>query len=239
MNRFARRTTPAKPVRLASTAMTRRGRVFGVVLVLAVVAVTAGCSSDSSKSSSSSSTRSSTSTRPSTTTTTSPLQNPNAKLSAAEIKQLQADLNKVGCFNAAQDGVIGPVTRAAIAAFQKAENLPVDGQYGPMTKAKLTSAVASNQTVCTSTPTTTVPPAGPPCTSAAIAAAVPGDTVLDFGCNSGWAWAGIDTGGPDGYESIALLKANGTSWARVDRATYCVPASNIPPDIYTAGCTTS
>jgi Putative peptidoglycan binding domain len=205
----------------------RQGLFAAAALVLAVVSA---CSS-SSDSSSSSSTK--------VTTTTTRAQNPNSKLSATAIKQLQADLRTVGCFSGVEDGVIGPVTRSGIEDFQRAKGLAVDGQYGAETRAKLTNAAADGATVCTATTTTTTAASGPPCTSAAITAAVPGDTVLDFGCNSGWAWAGIDTGGADGYEATALLKANGAAWKMVDRTTYCVPASNIPPDIYSPGCTTN
>src|SRR5262249_23243775 len=139
----------------------------------------------------------------------------------------------------AVDGVIGPITRGGISAFQKAEGLTVDGQYGAETKTKLAAAVSADKTVCTTPTTTTTQPGVPPCTSTTIAAALPNYKVLDFGCNAGWAGAGIDPAGPDGYESVALLKASGMTWQQVDRATYCVPASNIPPDIYQPACTVS
>jgi len=214
---------------------TRQG-LFASALFLLVVVVATGCSSDSGSSSSSSSTST---TKASTTTTTRPT-DPNSKLSSDEIKQIQTNLHSAGCFGGAIDGVIGPITRAGISAFQKAEGLTVDGQYGSATKSKLTAAVAANKTVCTTpTTTTSTQPGLPPCTSTVIAAALPNYKVLDFGCDSGWAWAGIDTGPPDGYESVALLKANGMTWQQVDRATYCVPASNIPPDIYQPACTVS
>ncbi len=206
----------------------RQGLLTSAVLILAVVATACSSSSDSPSTSSTKA-----------TTTTTRVKNPNAKLSAAGIKQLQADLRTVGCFDGAEDGVIGPVTRSGIEDFQKAAGLAIDGQYAAKTRTKLMKAVTARDTVCTTTTTTTTAASGPPCTSAAIGAALPGDTVLDFGCNSGWAWAGIDTGGADGYEATALLKANGATWQNADRATSCVPASNIPPDIYSPGCTTN
>ena len=44
---------------------------------------------------------------------------------------------KVGCFSGVVDGIVGPVTRAGIGAFQDAEGLTVDEEFGPATKQKL------------------------------------------------------------------------------------------------------
>jgi hypothetical protein len=59
------------------------------------------------------------------------------------VADLQAKLNAAGVIPKLDpDGVAGLLTHAAIANFQKAHGLPVDGQVGPMTWAALDKAVA-------------------------------------------------------------------------------------------------
>lgn len=195
--------------------------------------VAAACSSDDSGS-----------TKDTTTTTAAAAaasdRDPNASLGAEQVKALQRDLTTVGCFSGTVDGIIGPVTRAGISAFQEVEDVPVDGQYTAETQGKLAVVVADDVKVCPvppAAPTTT----GPACTSAAILAAVPnGSTITDFGCSGTWAWAGFDVDATQGgYEATALLEGEGSTWTSVDRAQYCVPASNIPPDVFDPGCTTN
>ncbi len=209
-----------------------RSRVTRIVASLAVLTlILAACSSDDSSS-----------TKQSTTTTAGKAsgRKPNSLLSAAQVKTVQTDLTTVGCFSGTIDGVIGPVTRAGIEAFQQAESIPPDGQYGPVTKQKLVIVVGDRVKVCAQTPSPPVT-TGPPCTTSAIVAALPsGTSILDFGCDSGWAWAGVDVNtGQDGYEATDLLKADGDAWTVVDRTQYCVPASDIPADVYNPGCTTN
>jgi peptidoglycan hydrolase-like protein with peptidoglycan-binding domain len=204
-------------------------RVIRIVASLAALSLlAAACSSDDSSSSNQSTT---------TTTTSRP---PNSRLSTEQVKRLQSDLTTVGCFSGAADGIVGPVTRAGIGAFQKAENVTIDDQYGPATKEKLAIVVGDRVKVC-SAPPTPPPATGPPCSSEAILAAVPsGSSITDFGCSGEWAWAGIDVNADQGgYEATELLKAAGGGWTTVDRAQYCVPASNIPADVYDPGCTTN
>jgi peptidoglycan hydrolase-like protein with peptidoglycan-binding domain len=206
-------------------------RVTRIVAPLAALTVFfAACSSDDS-----SSTKETT-----TTTTAESTRQPNSKLSAERVKALQTKLTSVGCFSGTVDGIVGPVTRVGIEAFQEAESVTVDSQYGPATRQKLIVVADDGVKVCAAPPT---PPAtnGSPCTGPAILAAVPsGSTITDFGCSGDWAWAGIDVSADHvGYEATELLKAAGGGWTVVDRAQYCVPASNIPADIYNPGCTTN
>jgi hypothetical protein len=198
--------------------------------------VLAGCGSSSGSKSSGNDTTSS-------TTVAKKKRPPNSRLSVVQIKTLQTDLTTVRCFSGAIDGIIGPVTRAGIAAFQQADDVPVDSEYGPATKAKLLAASTAKKTVCTVTPattTTTTSATAPPCTSDAIQAALPSETTItDFGCEGEWAWAGVDVDpAQGGYEATDLLKAQGTAWQVVDRATECNP-SVVPPAIYDPGCTTN
>lgn len=54
-----------------------------------------------------------------------------------EVKWVQSSLNRVMGSGLAVDGVLGPLTRAAIMDFQRREGLVVDGIAGPVTKAAL------------------------------------------------------------------------------------------------------
>jgi peptidoglycan hydrolase-like protein with peptidoglycan-binding domain len=216
------------PVRSSAVNQSRWTRIAVALVALSLLA--AACSSDDSSSSND------------TTTTTNEASNrdPNALLGAEQVKALQEDLTAVGCFSGTVDGIVGPVTRAGISAFQEAEDLPVDSQYTAATKDKLAIVVGDGVKVCATAPVP-APTTGPPCTSAAVLAGLPsGSAILDFGCSGAWAWAGYDVdANQGGYEATALLKAEGSSWASVDRGQYCVPASNIPSDIYDPGCTTN
>jgi Putative peptidoglycan binding domain len=208
--------------------ITRVARIVAPIAILTLAL--AACSSDDSSS-----------TKPSTTTVkNASTRQPNSLLSTAQVKALQNDLTAVGCFSGTVDGIVGPVTRAGIEAFQQAESVTVDGQYDAATKQKLAIVVGDRVKVCQSAP---IPPptTGPACTSTAIGAALPAaSSITDFGCDGGWAWAGVDVNaGQAGYEATDLLKADGDAWQSVDRAQYCVPASNIPADVYNPGCTTN
>jgi len=57
------------------------------------------------------------------------------KLPPAKVRAIQADLARLGFFHHVVTGFYGPVTRAAVAAFQRAAGLPVDGLWGPKTAA--------------------------------------------------------------------------------------------------------
>jgi len=52
-------------------------------------------------------------------------------------EQIQSRLHALNYYGGAIDGIIGPVTRAAIMAFQKSRGLVVDGIAGPKTQAAL------------------------------------------------------------------------------------------------------
>ena len=74
--------------------------------------------------------------------TASPSLSPSASASEGEStvafdKQIQEELNAVGCHSGAVDGIMGPETDAALVRFQEAEGLEVDGELGPETEAAL------------------------------------------------------------------------------------------------------
>ena len=199
-----------------------------VVVALAAVALlaAAGCGDDDPDDSGS------------TTTTSSS----NAPSSA--IRQLQSELDALGCGAGATDGELGPETEAAIRQFQTAAGLTVDGIVGVTTRAALADAARSGSPNCESTPTpstttTTTGGSSPPCTQPAITdgvtASAPGVTVGEYECSGSWAEAQATTPGSNGYEYTVLLHANGSNWISVDRATYCENGS-VPQAIYKAAC---
>jgi len=57
-------------------------------------------------------------------------------------EQIQSRLHVLDYYGGAIDGIIGPVTRAAIMAFQKSRGLVVDGIAGPKTQAALQLAAS-------------------------------------------------------------------------------------------------
>lgn len=62
---------------------------------------------------------------------------PAAAIPADRDRQIQTALKLAGFYQGNVDGKIGPMTRKAIEAFQKANGLAVDGKVGPKTWAKL------------------------------------------------------------------------------------------------------
>lgn len=52
-----------------------------------------------------------------------------------KVAAVQVALKRVGLYNATVDGVRGPLTKAAIASFQRQHGLVVDGVVGPQTRA--------------------------------------------------------------------------------------------------------
>jgi uncharacterized protein (DUF697 family) len=62
---------------------------------------------------------------------------------ATDVVWVQRSLNQVMNAGLAEDGQLGPLTRAAIMAFQRSRRLGVDGIVGPMTMAALQAALAA------------------------------------------------------------------------------------------------
>lgn len=120
----------------------------------ALLAAACGDSDDDAGDTTSSTTTASTTTSGGATTTSTTAAPPQSTTTAAgipagEIERIQTQLNAVGCFSGAVDGIDGPETTAAVEAFQAAKGLTVDGDPGPQTEAALDEAVANGETVCT------------------------------------------------------------------------------------------
>lgn len=77
------------------------------------------------------------------------------------VTTLQNDLDQLG-YNLSQDGNFGPLTRAAVIAFQRAHGLSQDGVVGPLTWAAIAAALPA-QSPLGGPATVPVPsPVGPP-----------------------------------------------------------------------------
>ena len=75
------------------------------------------------------------------TTTLAPTTTTPGQVATATTTVVQVHLTALGYFEGDTDGVAGPVTVAAIEAFQKDAEIEVDGEYGPETAEALATAV--------------------------------------------------------------------------------------------------
>ena len=98
-----------------------------------------------------------TTTRAATTTTTAPPAT--TPTGEPDLKQVQEQLNELGCDAGTPDGAAGAQTTAAISRFQAAAGLEQDGVLGPATRQKLAEAVAAGSPRCGGAPTVTTTPA--------------------------------------------------------------------------------
>jgi peptidoglycan hydrolase-like protein with peptidoglycan-binding domain len=120
----------------------RRSRTTAVLaLVAALLLLAAACGSDDGDDTSSDDSATTTSAADTTETTTAAEASDETKF----VKDVQGQLQQVGCYEGAIDGEDGPETKAAIDAFQKAEGLAVDDEVGPETENALKAAVASGR----------------------------------------------------------------------------------------------
>ena len=62
-----------------------------------------------------------------------------------DVRELQHRLNQLGFDAGAEDGIFGPLARAAVEEFQRDTGLPVDGVAGPATLATLRRLVRTHQ----------------------------------------------------------------------------------------------
>jgi hypothetical protein len=124
----------------------RRFRVAALAVVVAIPLLATACGSNSA-----STATSTTSSGSSSATTTSG----GGAAAATNVRELQEDLAKVGCYSGQIDGALGPVTKQAIRNFQSAAGLSADGVYGPNTQARLLADAKTGTKVCSSSGPTT------------------------------------------------------------------------------------
>lgn len=146
-------------------------------------------------------------------------------------EQIQRELEQVGCYKGAVDGILGPQSDEAILEFQRAEGLSTDGELGPETEAALKSAVAAGNDVCASSANTTTTAvsttteaasgSSAPCTASAIGAAIEPEKVTSFQCGGGFASGSDTTPGPNDYDAAFLLQASGDAWVTADLDEAC------------------
>jgi peptidoglycan hydrolase-like protein with peptidoglycan-binding domain len=79
-------------------------------------------------------------------------------MSKAAVKRIQQALHRLGYFNGPVTGTYGPITTAAVRAFQQASGLTADGVWGPATKSALAGAGTGAGTTTTSSTTELPPP---------------------------------------------------------------------------------
>ena len=158
---------------------------------------------------------------------------------------IQAELIAVGCYQSAEDGVIGPETDAAIVAFQRAEGLAADGELGPTTGEALKAASSEGRRVCdgettttaipptTAKPTTTAAGGGSaPCTATALLGGLPaeGEKIGTYVCSRGWA-AGALTDG-----TRFILQSQNGQWYAASQDPCGSASAGLDPVILEDGC---
>jgi hypothetical protein len=170
-----------------------------------------------------------------------------------DVLDVQRELNTLGCEAGPLDGTLGPDTLGAIRRFQAASGIAVDGIVGPLTRAALTLAAATGTPRCPVGPAPPAPPkppapgpATPPCTDAAIRPVVTSSLLAGeqlvklnaFSCAITWAVATptvTSTAAPNGAPVTVLLRWNGTAWQAVDQGVYCDNGA-VPAAIFQKAC---
>jgi peptidoglycan hydrolase-like protein with peptidoglycan-binding domain len=123
----------------------RRGLAALAVFALVLAACSSGAEDTTTTrptmppSSTVATTSSTSSTTSSTTSTTSPYGGATLLTSV-----IQMELTVLGYFEGNPDGILGPKTEEAIAAFQKDAGITADGQYGPETYLALADALEAD-----------------------------------------------------------------------------------------------
>ena len=79
--------------------------------------------------------------------------NPSVSSSVADVKAYQTDLATLGYYKGKIDGDAGPLTKAAVEAFQRDNGLKVDAIVGPATRAAIRRALDAKAAKSTPRPT--------------------------------------------------------------------------------------
>lgn len=82
--------------------------------------------------------------------------------SQEQIQQAQEQLKSQGLYHGAVDGIMGPETQTALAAFQRKQGLPQTAQLDEQTMSRLGGSGASGESNTGAQPMTSTPSAGTP-----------------------------------------------------------------------------
>ncbi len=124
----------------------RLALVFGSALVAAACSGSGSVDTTTTTAAPPTSTTSSTTTTSSTSTTSTTLAKVDPTLQATDLTYaVQQDLEVLGYFDDVIDGIYGPVTTAAVTAFQKDAGIEVDGEFGPQTGLAMAKALAKDK----------------------------------------------------------------------------------------------
>ncbi len=151
---------------------------------------------------------------------------------AAFNKNVQEELNAVGCHAGPVDGDIGPESDAAIREFQSASGLPATGEWNAATESALTKAANEGKTVCTGAPTATATASVSltSCTATALTAQLPSGTkITSFQCADGM--AAVQPKG-NGAPVWLILEDDATHWTVLkDKDDPCFEKGVVPPEL--------
>ncbi|MBM3663088.1 MAG: peptidoglycan-binding protein [Actinobacteria bacterium] len=227
---------------LAKIQLSRSMVLLASLAAAAVLVAGCGGSSGDSSTTSAPATTAPTTASPASTTT------PGSDAEATKVfdEQIQSELQKVGCYQGAVDGILGPASDQAIVEFQRAEGLATDGELGAETESALKRAVEAGRRVCTASTSTTKPAqttttaasGAPACTAALIRDGLEGDAgtrVISFVCSGRYAAVTFTDG--DSPPAKTVLEANTDGgWAQRSQDPCGTASAGLPPIILENGC---
>ncbi|MFM7508497.1 MAG: peptidoglycan-binding domain-containing protein [Actinomycetota bacterium] len=213
-----------------------------------LVAGCGGSSGDSSTTSAPATTTSAPATTAPTTASPASTTKPGSDADATKVfdEQIQSELQKVGCYQGAVDGNLGPASDQAIVEFQRAEGLATDGELGPETESALKRAVEAGRRVCTASTSTTKPAqttttaasGTSPCTAALIRDGLEGDAgtrVISFVCSGGYAAVTFTNGDLPPTKTVLEANTDG-GWDPLSQDPCGSASAGLPPIILENGC---
>ena len=124
----------------------RRGLIALAVFALVLAACSSGADDTTTTTPATMPPPSTVATTSTTTTTTIPETTTTSPYGGATLltQVIQVELTALGYFEGATDGILGPATEEAIAAFQTDAGITADGKYGPETYLALADALEAD-----------------------------------------------------------------------------------------------
>jgi peptidoglycan hydrolase-like protein with peptidoglycan-binding domain len=209
----------------------------------AAAVLVAGCGGSSGDSSTTSAPATTAPTTASPASTTTP--GSDAEATKVFDEKIQSELQEVGCYQGAVDGILGPASDKAIVEFQRAEGLATDGELGPETESALKGAVEAGRRVCTASTSTTKPAqttttaasGTSACTAAALRDGLEGDAatqITSFVCSGGYAAVTFRDG--ESPTSKIVLRASNGGWDPLSQDPCGSASAGLPPIILENAC---